>query len=46
MKPGPVEQREVKEFGESGSQAKLRHQTKNIEIDTHLSNTAPPRLDK
>ena len=39
MKPGPVEQREVEEFGESGSQAKLRHQTKNIEIDTHLSNT-------
>ena len=39
MKPGPVEEREVEEFGESGSQAKLRHQTKNIEIDTHLSNT-------
>ena len=39
MKRGPVEQREVEEFGESGSQAKLRHQTKNIEIDTHLSNT-------
>ena len=39
MKPGPVEEREVEEFGELGSQAKLRHQTKNIEIDTHLSNT-------
>ena len=33
MKPGPVEQREVEEFGESGC-----HQTKNIETDTHFSN--------
>ena len=40
MKQGPVEEREVEEFGESGSQAKLRHQTKNIEIDTDLSDTS------